>query len=349
MKKHLPALAAALALSTPLLADQVHTPDASPKASVSQTIGLTEVSIVYHRPLVKKREVWGKLVPYDQPWRAGANENTTITFSTPVTIEGRPLAAGTYGLHLIPGKDSWTAAFSKNSTSWGSFSYDEKEDALRVTVKPRESAFKEALLYEFDDVTQDSAVLELEWEKVAVPIKIGADTKALAMESFRNQLRSVPGFTWEGYQSAADWAVDHDADLEQATKWIDQSIQGEARFENWQTKSKILRKEGKTAEADKAMATAVSVATPLQKNVYARQLLTQKKVDEAFAIYQENTRKHPDLWFTHGGLGRAYAAKGDFPNAIRCMREAQALAPDGPKAQIERLIKRLEKREDING
>jgi len=168
------ALAIAFAAAAPCaLSDSVKIPDASQKAAVSQTIGMTDVAVSYHRPVVNKREIWGKLVPYDQVWRAGANENTTVSFSTPVTIEGKPLAAGTYGLHMLPGKDSWTVIFSKNSTSWGSFSYDEKEDALRVTVKPHVAPFREALAYEFEDVKTDSAVLELDWEKLAVPVRIG--------------------------------------------------------------------------------------------------------------------------------------------------------------------------------
>jgi hypothetical protein len=342
-------LACALAAAASAPADPVKAPDVSQKASVTQTIGLTDVAVSYHRPLVNKREIWGKLVPYDLPWRAGANENTTISFSTPVKIDGQPLAAGTYGLHMIPGKDTWTVAFSKNNTSWGSFSYDQKEDALRVTVKPHEAAFREALAYEFGDVKSDSAVLELQWEKLAVPLKIEADTKTLTMESFKNQLRSVPGFTWEGFQSAADWAVENDQDLEQATKWVDQSILQEARFENYQTKSKILKKQGKTAEADKAMATAVSLATPLQRHFYARQLLGQKKVDEAFAIFKSNAEKNPNFWVAKAGMARGYVAKGDYASALKSLKEALAIVPDAnSKSQVETLIKRVEAKQDIN-
>src|SRR6266568_2643504 len=116
---------------------ELNIPRVSQRGSVTQRIGLTDITIHYHRPMVGGREIWGKTVPYGKVWRAGANENTTITFSDDVTVEGKPLAAGTYGLHTIPDKDQWTIIFSKNSTSWGSFSYDEKEDALRVTVKPR--------------------------------------------------------------------------------------------------------------------------------------------------------------------------------------------------------------------
>ena len=138
---------------------------------VTQRIGITDITINYHRPLIKGRKVWGGLVPYGQPWRAGANENTTISFSDPVTIEGQPLAAGTYGLHMIPTETDWTIAFSKTNTAWGSFTYDKAEDALRVTVKPAASDFHEALTYDFDDLGPDSTVVTLRWEKLAVPFR----------------------------------------------------------------------------------------------------------------------------------------------------------------------------------
>src|SRR5881394_2060104 len=136
-------------------------PTASPRAQISQRIGLTEITINYHRPLVKGRKIWGGLVPYGTVWRAGANENTTIAFTDPVSIEGKPLAKGIYGLHMIPGENEWTLIFSNNSTSWGSFTYDQKEDALRVSVKPQPAEFHEALTYDFDEVKPDSTVVTL--------------------------------------------------------------------------------------------------------------------------------------------------------------------------------------------
>ena len=142
----------------------------SQRAEISQRIGITDVTINYHRPLVNDRKVWDGLVPYGKVWRAGANINTTITFSDPVQIEGKPLDKGTYGLHMIPNADEWTIIFSKNSTSWGSFTYDEKEDALRVTVKPKAADMHNALTYDFDQLQKDSAVVEMEWEKIAVPL-----------------------------------------------------------------------------------------------------------------------------------------------------------------------------------
>src|SRR5262245_21034472 len=145
---------------------ELNIPRVSQRGSVTQRIGLTNITINYHRPAVGGREIWGKVVPYGKVWRAGANENTTISFTDDVTVEGKALAGGTYGLHMIPDKDQWTIIFSKNSTSWGSFSYDEKEDALRVTTKPQPVEFREVLAYTFDEVKPDSTTAALRWEKL---------------------------------------------------------------------------------------------------------------------------------------------------------------------------------------
>ena len=160
-------------------------PRPSQHAVITQRIGITDVTINYHRPMVNKRKVWGGLVPYGQVWRAGANENTTIKFTDPVTIEGKPLPAGAYGLHMIPGENEWTVIFSRNSTSWGSFTYNQAEDALRVTVKPQATEFHESLTYDFDDVNPDSTVVTLRWEKVAVPFKVGVNTHEIVEQNRR--------------------------------------------------------------------------------------------------------------------------------------------------------------------
>src|ERR1700736_6074163 len=156
-------------------ATELNLPRLSQRAQITQRVGLTDITIVYHAPLANGRELFGKIVPYGQVWRSGANENTTISFTDDVSVEGHPLATGTYGLHMIPNADQWTIIFSKNSTSWGSFSYDEDEDALRVTVKPHPAEFEEALSYTFDDVNPNSTTATLRWEKLAVPFRVSVD------------------------------------------------------------------------------------------------------------------------------------------------------------------------------
>jgi len=330
-------------------ATELNIPTISQHAVVTQRIGLTDVTINYHAPLVGGRKIWGTAaVPYDKVWRAGANQNTTISVSEDVLIEGKPLAAGTYGLHMIPTADQWTIVFSKNSTSWGSFSYDEKEDALRVQVKPHEAEFRESLAYTFDDVKPDSALATLRWEKLAVPFRVSTDVKAITFRSIKNQLRSTGGFSWAGYDEAANWCLDNNYELEQALKWEDTSIQNENRFENNLNKSEILSALGKKPEADAAKKHALEVATGVQLHVYGRQLQIQNKQDEGFAIFQVNIQKHPNEWYTHGEISRIASAKGDFDTAVKEMRLALASAPDATKQQIQGLIARLEKKENIN-
>ncbi|HLK05087.1 MAG TPA: DUF2911 domain-containing protein [Candidatus Acidoferrum sp.] len=330
-------------------ATELALPTISQHAVVTQRIGLTDVTINYHAPLVGGRKLWGAApVPYDKVWRAGANQNTTITFSEDVSIEGKPLAAGTYGLHMIPTADQWTIIFSKNSTSWGSFSYDDKEDALRVQVKPREAEFRESLAYTFDDVKPDSALATMRWEKLAVPFRVSTDVKGIVLRSIKNQLRNTGGFTWGGYDEAANWLLDNNYELEQALKWEDTSIQNEDRFENNLTKSQILAAMGKTQDAEAAKKKAMEAASGVQLHVYGRQLQIQGKQDEGFAVFQINIQKRPNEWYTHGELSRIASAKGDFDTAVKEMKLALASAPDAAKGQIQGLIARLEKKENIN-
>jgi hypothetical protein len=329
-------------------ATELNLPRLSQHGVTGQTIGISTVTINYSRPLADGREIWGKVVPYGQVWRAGANENTTITFSDDATVEGKPLPAGTYGLHMIPGKEQWTIIFSKNSTSWGSFSYDEKEDALRVTVKPASGDFFETLTYTFDDVKPDSALATLRWEKAAVPFRVGFDVKELTLKSIHNQLRNVGGFTWAGYDEAANWCLDNGYNLEEALKWEDTSIANEDRFENWETKSRILAAMGKKEDSKKALDTALSKATALQLYVYARGLQRTGNSALAFELYPQVSKRDPNHWLSHVAQARIASKAGDFTTASKEMKEAIAAAPDGNKTQLEGLLAKLNAKTDIN-
>ncbi len=137
-----------------------------------QTVGFTDVRIVYSRPGVKGRTIWGKLVPYDAVWRAGANEATKITFSTDVTIEGKKLKKGSYSFFAIPGKNGWTIIFNKVADQWGAFEYNESEDALRIKVKTEKGNWQEWLAYTISKTSDTAAIIRLEWEKIKVPFKV---------------------------------------------------------------------------------------------------------------------------------------------------------------------------------
>jgi predicted negative regulator of RcsB-dependent stress response len=305
------------------------TPEQSPAATVGQTVGLTEITVVYHRPAVGGRPIWGKLVPYGEPWRVGANENTTITFSTDVKIGGKPLKAGTYGLHALPTAKDWTIMFSNMSVAWGSFTYDQKEDALRVSVTPRATtANEERLLYRFDDPTDTKATLVLAWEKLEVPITIEAETPKVVMASIREQLRSLAGFAWQGYAQAANYWVKNGGSLDEALKLVDRSIQMNENYQNLSVRAAIVEKQGNAKAAADLRAKAQALATEVDLNQAGYQLLAGKKVDEALKLFQANADHHPESWNAQDSLGEALAGKGDKAGAIAAYSKALSLAKD---------------------
>jgi hypothetical protein len=324
-------------------------PRQSQHAQITQRIGITDITINYHRPLANGRQIWGKVVPYGQVWRAGANENTTITFSDPVMIEGQSLDKGTYGLHMIPGENQWTVIFSKMSTAWGSFSYKQDEDALRVTVKPQTAELHDALAYDFDDLKPDSAVVTLRWDKVAVPFKVAVNVNDTVTSSLRRQIRGLNQYYWEGWDDAAGYLLANKIDLDEALKDEDQSIQAEERFDNLLNKSKILETMGRKDAATEFRNKALDKANAVQLYTYGRQLQGEKKQEEAFAVYRSTAKKFPDYWTSHVGLARVYSGQGDFDDAIKEMQAALPGVPDDAnKSRIENYVKRLQSKDDIN-
>lgn len=323
-------------------------PRASQHALVSQRIGITDITINYHRPLANGRQIWGKVVPYGQVWRAGANENTTITFTDPVTIEGQALDKGTYGLHMIPGESQWTVIFSKNSSAWGSFTYKQDEDALRVTVKPQPTDTHDALAYDFNNVKPDSTVVTMSWDKVAVPFKVQVNVNDLVTASVRQQIRGLNQYYWEGWDDAAQYFLTNKINLDEALKDEDLSIQAEERYDNLLNKSKILAAMGRNQDAEVFKARALDRASALQLYFFARQLQGEKRQDEAFALFRSTAKKYPDYWTSHMGLARVYSSQGDFDNAVKEVKLSLTSAPDSNKSNLENYVKRLQNKEDIN-
>lgn len=323
-------------------------PDASQRAEVSQRIGLTEITIKYHRPVVKDRKIWNGVVPYGKVWRAGANENSTIRFSDPVQIEGKPLDAGTYGLHIIPNPGEWTLIFSKNSTSWGSFTYDQTEDALRVTVEPMPVEMHNALTFEFDDLQPDSSVVQLAWEQLAARFKVAVDVHSVVEASLKKQLRSLAQINWMSWDDAANYLLKEKLDAATALAYANKSIENEDRFDNELTKSRILIALNRKDEAASAEKKALALANAFQVHTYARQLLNEKHKEEAFKIFNDNALKHPDQWFVYTGLARVYCAQGKFEDAAMEMKIALLGAPESQKVYLDGLVKQLEAKQDIN-
>jgi hypothetical protein len=323
-------------------------PDVSQHAVTKQRVGLTDVKITYHRPLVNGRKIWGGLVPLGEVWRAGANENTTIEVSDPVSVEGQPLAKGTYGLHMIPTADTWTVIFSKMSTAWGSYTYSQAEDALRVTVKPRPIEMEEALGYEFEDLKPESVTVTLKWEKLAVPFKVTISDDA-TLANIRGQMRGRAQYEWQAPNQAAQFCLTKKINLDEALKWVNLSIQNEERFENLTTKADLLKAMNKPDDAKKTWEQAIAKTTPIQLYGYGRGLQTQKKDAEAMEIFKDVAKRYPETPFGHLSNARIKSAAGDFAGAAEDAKKAQAVAvSDQQKASIKTLIDRLQAKQDIN-
>jgi hypothetical protein len=352
MLKHLiVALVAGLAFGSSFCHAQsalLDLPRDSQHSAVTQRIGITDITISYSRPLVKGRPIWGKLVPYNEVWRTGANENTIIKFTDDVTIEGKPLAKGTYALFTIPGENQWTVIFSKVHTAWGSFTYNQADDALRVTVKPQATELHEAMTFDFDDVKVDSAVATLRWEKIAVPFKVDVNVHDIVQASLHNQLQGLAQYTWEGWDDAATYLLTSKYDLNEALQYEETSIRTEPRFDNYLTKSQILEAMGRKDDSEVAKKLALDRATAAQLYYYGRQLQTQGKQDQAFDLFRQAAKKDPNDWVVHDGTARIYSSKGDYGAALKEIKITLAGAPDNQKIFFEPLVKKLEAGQDIN-
>jgi hypothetical protein len=330
--------------------NDLNLPDVSQAAEIKQRIALTDIAVKYHRPLVNGRKIWGGLVPYGKVWRAGANENTTIEFSDPVSVEGQPLAKGIYGLHMIPNSDSWTVIFSKSNTAWGSYSYKQEEDALRVNVKPRPLAeMKEALEFEFEDLKPDSTAVTLKWEKLGVPFTVSIKDSDQTLQNIRAQLKGRGQFTWQALDEGAQFCLTRKINLDEALRWADASVQNEERFDNLSTKADILKALNRPDEAKTAWDRALEIATPVQLYSYGRRLQSEKKGAEAMEIFQAVAKRSPQTVYGHLAQARIKSAAGDFSGAAAEATEAQNAAPiDAQKQSIKALIDRLQSKQDIN-
>lgn len=332
------------------------------KSTVTQGIGLASVAITYSSPDVhgpngedRKGHIWGELVHYgfiDQgfgtskaaPWRAGANENTIITFSHDVKIGGKDLKAGTYGLFLDVEKEGpWTWIFSKNSTSWGSYFYDPKEDALRIQTTPLDVAHTEWLTYGFDDRQPTSTIAFLQWENKRVPFKIEVPTvNELYVNKMREELRgTTTGFNYQNWMTAAQFCAQHKINLEEALTWADAAISGtfigQEDFSSLQTKAQVLYAMGKDTEADIIMDNAIKEPTATVQAVhqYGRTLLASGKNQKAMEVFKLNRQLHPkDKFTTFVGLARGYTALGDKKNAVKNWETAIQNIPEDQKANV---------------
>lgn len=339
-------------------AQTVTLPRGSQAATISQTIGLSKITIGYSRPAVKGRRIWGQLVPYGwnvqpqvgkgnpAPWRAGANENTTVTFSDECIIQGKPVPAGTYALFFVLNPDNTgEVILSKNNRAWGSFFYDQSEDQMRAGITVRDNNFVEYLTYDFINITRTSAELVLNWEKKQFPVKVEFDVDRVVMDNLKQELQGPAGFDADGFVNAAFYSFQNNVDLGQAMKWIDNALLLEpTNFAAIRIKSRILVRNGHAAEADKLVNDALINASEGDINAYGYQLLNNLGLQEkAIRVFLVGTQRFPSSANAWDSLGEAYAIKGDKLNAIKCFKRALSLNPSqSVKANSEKFLKWLD-------
>ena len=348
---------------------------ANQRSVVTQYLGMVSVTIDYNSPDVtspvgvdRTGAIWGQLVPWGiapnpfypgfgtaetMPWRAGANENTTITFSHDVVVEGEPLAAGTYALFMAPGEAEWTIIFNGNSTAWGSFFYDSDLDALQVQVEPETTDFfREWLTFEFDDRQLDTARAVLHWEHLRVPFRISVPNQVeLYHQAMTQELTGAVGFNFQNWMQASQWASQQDAYHEDAVRWADAAIAANTTFQTIGNKAQVLARIGRTEEAMAALDQAIDhpTANAVAVHMAARGLQAQGQLENANLIFRKNYEKNPGQWPVDFGMARVYSQEGNFEKALEHARIALERAPAGPQMQnLEAQIARLEKGENIN-
>ncbi|MEP1095082.1 MAG: DUF2911 domain-containing protein [Cyclobacteriaceae bacterium] len=325
-----------------LQAQNITTPRPSQYSSVTQRVGISDVTIAYHSPGVKGRAIWGAQVPFGNIWRAGANENTTITFSHDAKVEGQEVKAGTYGLFMLPEDESNVKVLlSKYSQSWGTVSPAEDELAAMVEVNAIEIAPQEWLSYDFIDREGNDVMAVLRWDKLQIPFKIEFNVQQIVVDNARAELKGPAGFGWRGYMQAANYCLQNDVNLEEAMAWIDQSIANSSGFSNLQVKAGLLAKKGDLEEAKKVMDEAVPTANAFQLNGYGYQLLAvgdTKKAIEIFSLNIEKNSEHQFIWGFTDSLGEAYLKDGNKKLALKYYKLAKEKAPQNQQAYLDGVI-----------
>lgn len=347
------------------MAQMLQLPDAgvNHKSMAGRRVGVTDIEIHWNSPGVKGREgqIWGTSVAHygftvlgfgsngSSPWRAGANESTTVTFSTDVTINGKSLPAGVYGFFIALYPDSCTLIFNKNISGWGNYFYKSELDVMRVTARQQKDnkESKERLEYTFSNQTDRSVEVALEWERWRIPFKVEVDLVNTTLTSIQTQLSGAMGFDPPGLEAGAAWCLQNNINFEEALGWInvvvDPNLGRVNSFQALSTKAGLLAKLNRKDEADKLMQSALENATALEMHSYGRQLLSEKRAKEAMEVFQKNYKKYKGAWPTNGGLMRGYSAMGDLKKAMEYARVALTQAPnDESKRLIEQAIKTLE-------
>lgn len=336
-------------------------------AMVSEEVGISSITIKYHRPAVKGREgkIWGGVVPWGfnaynmsagkpaSPWRAGANEATTISFEHDVKVEGNDLKAGTYALYMAMGKDTVTVIFSKETEAWGTFFYQPENDVLRVRVKPVVlDRSVERLKYEFTDQQEKSCVLTLQWEKMLIPFKVEVDVDNIVLNRIREQLIGPKGFASGNLVQVSWYYFKKNTNLEEALGWAKRAVSGQpfgqSNFETVKMLALVYEKLNRIQQADSVMNTALPYATLSQYSNYGRSLLSAKRNERALEVMLGAREKFGDVYAVNNGLCYAYSATGDYKKALQYANKALDQATAQAKATVLSNIEKLKAGKDIN-
>lgn len=336
--------------------------DVNYSSSIARKLGVTEIRIDYNAPGVKGREgkIWGTdIAPYGfqvlgygsdmpSPWRAGANECTTISFSTDVLINGKKLPAGKYAFFIALYPDSCTLIFNRNTESWGAYFYNKDLDVLHVgtTQQKDRPVSVERLTYSFANQTKNKVEVALEWEKWRIPFTVEIDFIQTTLSSIRTQLTTDLGFDPPSLEAGASWCLQNNVNYEEALGWIkratDPSLGAVQSFRALSTKAGLLEKLSRKAEADQTMASALELGSAVELHQYGRQLLAQQKTADAMKVFELNWKKYKGAWPTNVGMMRGYSAMGNYKKALEHARLALAQAPDDQnKKSLEAAIKTL--------
>ena len=326
-------------------------------------LGVTDIEIHYSAPGVKGREgkIYGtNVVPFGyevlgfgsdvaSPWRAGADECTTMYFSTDVNVNGQHLPAGKYAFFIEVQQDSSTLIFNKNVKEWGSYFYRKELDVLHVPTIQQKNLpqLQERLLYDFTNQTDSSIDINLTWERWRFPIHISVDLKHTVLENIREQMSGAIGFDPASLEAAAGWCVANDTNYTEALNWINTAVDprmgGRNSFNALQTKAALLKKLGHEREADSIMKSALEIALAIELHFYGRQLMNEHKLQEALQVFQKNYDKNKGAWPTNMGMMRIYSTMGDYKKALGFAKAALPQAPDeATKKYLETAIQTLQ-------
>lgn len=338
---------------------QFHTmkiPQPSPKVVETQTLGITDITVEYSSPAVRGRDIWANVVgSYSDPnlaWRAGANMNTRIKFSTDVMIEGQPLKAGSYGFHIDTKEDGpWTLMFAHHDNQWGSYYLDRDEHvALKVDVTPTTCPPSEQLDYEFINRSENALTIALEWGEKRIPFEVSVDLNKTVIDNFRYELLGINTYRWEAWNDAANWCLNHNTNLEEALEWANRSINGgyngfsaNKNVTNMTTKARLLQALNKSEELKSTISELKAMnMTAYEANGLGMFLLRNNMPNDALEVSNNALKESPDTWYLKLNRGLSYYFLGKKKSALKDLESIQTTSPEGFRARLAEIKNEVE-------